>query len=180
MRRVFRMGLLVALATSAFAQQTGRLGAGEQPPQPLRGVIHGFADPMPVRSFKDLCDRADAIIEGVVEADASRMMPGRDSRIETDFWIAVSRVLKGSVDTPKIVVFEMGGTFGELQLIMNLPLLQRGERYVLFLHADGGPASLRFPVYPDTGPRSFSERSKSTRGRLNPLSAILLKGNTLV
>ena len=106
MRPLFRMGLLMVLAASAFAQQAGRLRAGEEPPQPLRGTIHGFADPMLVRSFKDLCDRADAIVEGVVETDASRMMPARDSRIETDFWISISRVLKGPLDTPKIVVSE--------------------------------------------------------------------------
>jgi hypothetical protein len=176
MRRVFRMGLLVALATSAFAQQTGRLGAGEQPPQPLRGVIHGFADPMPVRSFKDLCDRADAIIEGVVEADASRMMPGRDSRIETDFWIAVSRVLKGSVDTPKIVVSEMGGTFGELHLIMNFPLLQRGERYVLFLHADKRPGIPPVSGLPRYGAEIFFGTFKVDAGKIQPLVGYPFEG----
>jgi hypothetical protein len=43
------------------------------------------------------------------------------------------------VDTPKIVVSEMGGTVGEARLIMNFPLLQRGEWYVLFLFADKRP-----------------------------------------
>jgi hypothetical protein len=139
MRMVSCMYLLVALGAPAFPQQTGRVRAGEVPPQPLRGEIHAIADPAPLRSFKELCDRADAIVEGVVETDASRMMPGRGDHIETDFWIAVSRVFKGSVDTPKIVVSEMGGTFGELHLIMNFPLLRRGERYVLFLYADKRP-----------------------------------------
>ena len=46
MQRIFCVGLLVTLAASAFAQQEGRLRAGETPPQPLRGEIHGIADPM--------------------------------------------------------------------------------------------------------------------------------------
>jgi hypothetical protein len=57
----------------------GRFLAGEEPPQPLRGEIHAIADPVLLRSFKELCDRADAIVEGVVETDASRMMPGPGS-----------------------------------------------------------------------------------------------------
>jgi hypothetical protein len=139
MRLSLAIGLLAILAASAFAQQTGRLRTGELPPEPLRGEIHAIADPAPVHSFQDLCGRAAAIVEGVVETDASRMIPGRGRQIETDFWIAVTRVLKGSVDNPKIVVSEMGGTVGELHLIMNFPLLQRGERYVLFLYAENRP-----------------------------------------
>src|SRR6266481_3568956 len=102
MRLLLSMSLLVTLAVNAFAQQSGRLRAGEEPPRPLRGEIHAIADPAPLRSFKDLCDRAAAIVEGVVETDASRMMPGRGTPIETDFWITVDRVLKGPMDTPKI------------------------------------------------------------------------------
>jgi hypothetical protein len=123
------------LAVSAYAQQDGRVRAGETPPPPLRGEIHAIGDPMALRSFKDLCVKADAIVEGVVETAASRLMPG-PAHVETDFWIAVDRVIKGSADAHKLVVSEMGGTYGELHLIMNYPLLQTGQRYVLFLYAD--------------------------------------------
>jgi hypothetical protein len=140
--------LLLVLVSNVFAQQTGRLRAGEEPPRPLRGEIHAIADPAPMRSFKDLCEKADAIVEGVVETDAARMMPGRGDQIETDFWIAVSRVLKGPADTSKIVVSEMGGTFGELHLIMNFPLLQRGDRYVLFLYSEKRPGVPPVPGLP--------------------------------
>jgi hypothetical protein len=34
------------------------------------------------------------------------------------------------------VTSELGGTFGDLQVVMNYPLMQHGERYVLFLYAD--------------------------------------------
>lgn len=138
-RMFFSMVLLIVLAANLLAQQEGHRRAGEQPPPPLRGEIHAIADPAALRSFKDLCDKASAIVEGIVETDASRMMPGNGMHIETDFWIAVGRVIKGPVDTPKIVVSEMGGWFGELHLIMNCPLLQKGERYVLFLYADKRP-----------------------------------------
>jgi hypothetical protein len=149
MRLPLSLSLLATLAANVLAQPTGRLRAGEEPPQPVRGEIHAIADPMPMRSFKDLCNRADAIVEGVVETDAARLMPGSPGHIETDFWIAVDRVLKGPVDTPKIVVSEMGGTFGELHLIMNFPLLQRGQRYVLFVYADkaGRPPVPGLPRY---------------------------------
>ena len=168
MRLLLNMGLLVTLEASAFAQQTGRLRAGEEPPRPLRGEIHAIADPAPLRSFKDLCDRAAAIVEGVVETDASRMMPGRGTPIETDFWITVDRVLKGPMDTPKIVVSEMGGTFGELHLIMNFPLLQRGERYILFLYADKRPGIPPVNGLPRYEAEIFYGTFKVDAGKIRP------------
>jgi hypothetical protein len=42
----------------------------------------------------------------------------------------------------------MGGTFGELHLIMNFPLLQRGNRYVLFLYSENRPAVPPVPGLP--------------------------------
>jgi hypothetical protein len=179
MRTLVPLGLTLALAAGAYAQQDGRVHAGEQPPQPQRGDIHGFADPGPMRSFTQLCGKADAIVDGVVETDASRLMPGpgRALSIETDFRIAVSRVLKGSIDTSELVVSEKGGTVGELHLIMNFPLLQTGNRYILFLYADKRPGVPRFPVFHDTRPRSSTGLSRAGRERFNPFSAILLKEN---
>jgi hypothetical protein len=118
--------LIVPAATSVFAQESRE-----------RGEIHAIGDPAPLRSFKALCDRAAVIIEGVVESDSSRLMPSMGMpHVETDFQLAVSRVIKGSLDTSRIVVSEMGGTFGDLHLIMNFPLLKQGDRYILFLYAD--------------------------------------------
>jgi hypothetical protein len=160
------VSLLLVLVGSVFAQPAGRLRAGEEPPQPLRGDIHAIADPAPMRSFKELCDRAAAIVEGVVETDAPRNMPGRGVHIETDFWIAVNRVLKGPADTPKIVVSEMGGTFGELHLIMNFPLLQRGDRYVLFLYEDKRPGLPAVPGLPRYEAEIFYGTFKVDAGKI--------------
>jgi len=135
------------LAVSASAQQDGRVRAGETPPPPVRGEIHAIADPAPLRSFKDLCVRADAIVEGLVETAASRRMSG-PALVETDFWIAVDRVIKGPADAPKLVVSERGGTYGDLHLMMNFPLLQTGQRYVLFLYTDQRPEVPPFPGLP--------------------------------
>jgi hypothetical protein len=104
--------LVAILITSSVATaQNARLRTGEEPPRPLKGEIHAIADPAPLCSFKDLCERADMIVEGVVETDAVRRMPGRNPNIETAFWIAVNRVIKGPCgrkDCPelKIVVLE--------------------------------------------------------------------------
>jgi hypothetical protein len=133
-------------AAACLAQESGRVLGGQEPPQPVRGEVRGIADPVLIRSLGELCKRVDLIVNGTVETDAARMMPGRGVPIETDFWIKVDRVLKGSVDTDKIVVSEMGGTVGDLHLIMNFPLLQRGERYVLFLYTDKRPG---IPPVPD-------------------------------
>jgi hypothetical protein len=138
--------LLGIVAASAVAQQ-GRVRAGEEPPLPTRGELHVHADPMLVRSLNELCARADAIIEGVVETEASRLM-SRSSPVETDFWIAINRVLKGSIDTSKLVASQMGGTYGELRLITNYPMLQTGQHYVLFLDSEKRPGLPAIPGLP--------------------------------
>jgi hypothetical protein len=167
MRTLVPWGLTLALAACASAQN-GRVRAGEEPPQPQRGEIHAIADPAPIRSFKELCGKADVIVEGVVETDASRLMPGRATHIETDFWVAVDRVLKGSIDTPELVVSEMGGTFGELHLIMNFPLLQRGGRYVLFLYAEKRPGIPPVPGLPRYQAEIFYGTFKVVAGKIQP------------
>ena len=138
--------LIATWADACFAQQSGRVLGGQEPPPPMRGEVQAIADPAPMRSFGELCKRVDLIVDGTVETDAARMMPSRGVHIETDFWIKVDRVLKGSVDTDKIVVSEMGGAVGDLRLIMNFPLLQRGQRYVLLLYTDKRPG---IPPVPD-------------------------------
>ena len=60
------VSLSLLLAAGAAAQQNGRVRAGEEPPQPLRGEVHAIADGARIRSFRELCGRVDAIVEGVV------------------------------------------------------------------------------------------------------------------
>jgi len=166
MRMLLTLGLTLALAASA--QQDGRVRRGDQPPQQQRGEFHAIADPAPIRSFKELCGKVDAIVEGVVESDASRMMPGRSRCVETDFRMAVDRVIKGPIDTPEIVVSEMGGKFGELHLIMNFPLLQKGERYVLFLYAEKRQGIPPVPGLPRYEAEIFYGTFKVEAGRIQP------------
>lgn len=138
-----RIGLWIGIILPAVMipapGQNARLRAGEEAPQPLRGEVHFFADPAPLRSFQELCEKSDAIVEGVVETAAARMiLPSRMARVETDAWIGVTLVLKGP-NARKVVVAEDGGTFGELRMIGNYPLMQRDERYILFLWKDTRP-----------------------------------------
>ena len=135
MKRGFSLCAIV-IAAGTVAAQESRPIVGAPPQAPLKGQIHAIADPAPLRSFRDLCEHADLIVEGVVETVATRRMPGRNGNIESDYWIAVNRVIKGPPETHKLVTSELGGTFGELQVVMNYPLMQPGERYVLFLYAD--------------------------------------------
>lgn len=144
MKRGFSLCAVVIAAGAVPAQDTRPI-VGSPPVAPLKGQIHAIADPAPLRSFKDLCEHADLIVEGVIETVASRRMPGRNGNIETDYWIAVNRVIKGPPETRKVVTSELGGTFGELQVVMNYPLMQRGERYVLFLYADTYAGRPRIP-----------------------------------
>src|SRR5579863_6761027 len=156
------------LAVSAHAQQDGRVRAGETPPPLLRGEVHAIADPMALRSFKELCMKADAIVEGAVETAASRLMPG-SAHVETDFWVAVDQVIKGPAGTHKLVVSEMGGTYGELHLIMNFPLLQTGQRYVLFLYTDKRPGVPPVPGLPRFSAEIFYGTFIVDGGKIRPV-----------
>lgn len=144
MKRGFSLCTVVIVAGTAAAQNSRPI-VGSQPPTPLKGQIHAIADPAALRSFKDLCEHVDLIVQGTVETLASRRMPGIHGNIETDYWIAVNRVIKGPPETRKLVTSELGGTFGELQVVMNYPLMQPGERYVLFLYADKYPDRPQIP-----------------------------------
>src|SRR4051812_37559435 len=97
--------MILPLALMTASGQSARPRAGEQPPQPLRGEVHFFIDPAPLRSFQQVCDKSDAIVEGVAETAAARLMPGPTARVETDMWIGVTRVLKGP-EMRKLVVAE--------------------------------------------------------------------------
>lgn len=161
--------LLLGIVTAVAAAQQGRVRAGEEPPLPVRGEIHVHADPMLVRSLSDLCARADAIVEGVIETDSSRLM-NRSSPVETDLWIAISRVLKGSIDTPKLVASQMGGTYGELRLVTNYPLLQTGQRYFLFLSTEKRPDVPAIPGLPRYRAETFYGAFIVDTGRIRPVN----------
>ena len=121
--RFLLFGFIAVLVPLNAVAQNARVKAGELPPTPLKGEIHAIADPAPLVSFKVLCEHADLIVEGVVETEATRRLPGRNGNIETDFWIIVTRVIKGPPETTKLVTSELGGTYGELSLMMNYPMM---------------------------------------------------------
>jgi hypothetical protein len=166
MQMLLPLGLTLALAASA--QQDGRVREGERPVPPQHGEFHAIADPALIRSFRELCGKADAIVEGVVNSDMPRLISGRAPRVETDFGVSVDRVLKGPTDTPEIAVSEMGGTFGDFHLIMNFPLLQRGTRYVLFLYADKREGIPPIPGLPRYLAQIFYGTYRVEEGRIQP------------
>jgi hypothetical protein len=90
------IGMILAVALITASGQDKPSREGEAPRQPLRQV-RSFVDYAPLRSFQELCENSDAIIEGVAESAAARMMPGLMpalERVETDAWIGITRVLK--------------------------------------------------------------------------------------
>src|SRR6266436_1777419 len=91
MRKRICIGIILPVVLTTASGQSGRPRAGEQPPQPLRGEIHFFADSAPLRSFQEVCEKSDAIVEGMAETAAARLMPGQMARVETDMWIGVTR-----------------------------------------------------------------------------------------
>ena len=78
-----------------------------------------------------LATESDAVVVGVVTADASRRI-GR--RVVTETRVAVERVLRGAVDGAAVTVTTPGGTVEDASVVVfGAPRFQPGEPVLLFL-----------------------------------------------
>jgi hypothetical protein len=91
-------------------------------------------------TLADLVDQSPLTVEGTVE---SSLLPSRQpdaarhpTHIETDAVFLIDKFIKGSLPGHKIVIAEHGGTVGQLRINTGEPLLQRGDRMILFLQPD--------------------------------------------
>jgi hypothetical protein len=87
-------------------------------------------------SLYELCSHSHLIVVGVVQSTLLSRQPSQ-GRIETDAVISVEQTLKGTPPGPTIAVTQSGGTIGKITLKpAQYQLMQRGERYILFLNED--------------------------------------------
>jgi len=118
----------IVSVVTAFGQ------AQDTPKSPAMRIHRGISEVVEPSALDEMGFFASLIVEGVVEADSAKR---RGSGVETDFRIAVTRVLKGSADTKELTVWQFGGALDDDEyIIRSHPLLQRGERYVLFVRSD--------------------------------------------
>ena len=130
------------------------------PSLPANGTGVLYVDVAPwatPRSMKELVNLSPLIIEGVVE----KVMPSRESSpriVETDSLITITRIIKGPAVGSAVVVSQAGGTIGNATVKpAQYSLLQKGDRYVLFLQADErsvSPPTPGFKRYTVTGASS--------------------------
>jgi hypothetical protein len=152
------MRIFVALCTcallagvSAAQNQSGRRTVGSPPPE-LRGVIHAFADSFESpQSLSQMLKMADVIVEGSVQSifPARLRQVSDPASVETDALFIVDRVLKGKPESLRsLVIRQFGGKFGDVEVVVEYhPLLQLGDRHILFLEHDSNPV---VPTYPRT------------------------------
>jgi hypothetical protein len=156
-RFVIGLALCLDLVSSALGQaDTGRVGAGQEPPwPPERGTVKFIGDPVampPALANKPplerLCDFSDIVIEGIVTTAFPARSPIQ-GMLYTDFLISVSRVLKGPDTLRQIMVSQMGGSVGDFHLVTDrYALMQPGQRFILFLQNDNRPSTPRRPGIP--------------------------------
>ena len=97
------------------------------------------------------------IVEGVVDSSTFKArQPNHNNpiHIESDVVFLVSRVFKGNFSAqktfPRVVISQTGGTFGNKTILPPEPLMEQGERQILFLVADnrsGLPSIAGLPRY---------------------------------
>lgn len=133
--------LLVSLLLAAVgtAQQSGSFSDR----LPAKGKIVMKLDPIsPVTSLRQMITAAPLIISGTVLSVPPSVQVGDDRmlpNVETRSLIGVDTVIKGAVPnhTGVIVLTQSGGKLGELEMVVwSDPLVQEGERYILFLMSD--------------------------------------------
>lgn len=132
--------ILLLFAALSPAQQSGSFSDQF----PIKGKIVMNPDPLwPVTSLKQLITAAPLIISGTVLSVPPSVQVGDNRQphphLETRSLIAVDAILKGAVPNQAgiIVLTQAGGKLGELEMVVpSDPLVQEGERYILFLMSD--------------------------------------------
>ena len=85
-------------------------------------------------SVEEATDASDLVVRGTIEAAHPARPPGARGRIVTVVTVRVVSTLKGSLNTPRLVVTVPGGQDGRFaQVIAGTPQLTPGDEVVLFL-----------------------------------------------
>lgn len=143
--------LVIFLATSfvLLAQEPtrarARVPAGE--PFPTTGTADYIVTPNP----KDIPATLKALVEMsalVIEGTVVRSLPSREPEpriFHTDAVVQVDELIKGNVAARQILVSQLGGaSIGMSMRPVQYTLLEKGERYILFLKPE--PSGLSGPV----------------------------------
>src|SRR5712692_4980822 len=124
------------IATVALAQNRRDATAPQPAPHGSATLIRTPA--FSPSSLDQLTGKAELILDGEVEAVVPTRLanPNNPTSLETDSIISVNRALKG-VTVQRVVVSQPGGKQGDLEIISNQDaLMQKGERFILFLTRD--------------------------------------------
>lgn len=150
---MFRCAIMFfAIAAVLLAQDLpARRGLGEilEDPDPPREAMIIAGPGFSASSLKELVDKSEVIVVGTAEKAVGRLRPNSNT-IETDVFVLISRVLKGTESKDKrLIVEQVGGTWKDRTLVpLTTRLLKPGDTYVFFLQRDRRPIPL--PVVPDT------------------------------
>ncbi|MCI0559874.1 MAG: hypothetical protein MN733_15395 [Nitrososphaera sp.] len=130
--------LLLCCSSLAYAQNQNRRELGQEQ-LPRSGVAHiTINSAFSPNNLQHLVDNSELIIEGEVESLLGSRYYGRVP--ETDFQIDVKRVFKalpGKALPTKVIIPQVGGTIGGLQMINDEdPLMELGEKAFFFLRAE--------------------------------------------
>lgn len=135
-RPVSRLACLLLCASfgSGFAQSGASAGNPRFVPNEVDVIVdltHGYS------SIEGLAEDAELILLGTyLEAGPGRWFGGHDrgGSAVSDHKIAVRRVLKGALDTPSILITQLGGEIGGTKYIVREYLeLKAGQELLCFL-----------------------------------------------
>ncbi len=94
----------------------------------------------PVTSFDQLIRMSDLIVDGTVVSVLPAIIGNPDvpGHVETDSLISIRQVIQGKSTTPgQVLLVQTGGTQGKWNVsVAGDPLVQLGQRYILFLDRD--------------------------------------------
>jgi hypothetical protein len=184
MRNVLVVMTVWLLAATAGSAQSRRDTTGTAPPPGGRAIL--IADPaFTPNSLKELVEKADLILDGEVASVLPTRLgnPERSTSLETDSVILITKVLKGGEppSTHRIIMSQPGGKRGGLEVVpSDDPLVEKGERYILFLTADNRPNLPDYPGMPRfylTGAWNGKFNVRQGNIKTNPRSTAGVRGH---
>jgi hypothetical protein len=146
------LSLILGASVLNTVNAQSRVVIGQDVPwPPAKGTAYVHLTPPPgylAGSLQELCKTSVLIVDGT----ATTVLPAREispRTLETDVVFSITRVLKGPQNTSNVVVAQRGGTIGQFtQQPVQYSLIQKGERYILFLTEDKRPKLPQVPATP--------------------------------
>jgi hypothetical protein len=181
-KSVYLLGVvIVGLSVGALGQQgvNMRSAPAAGPPVPAGPLVLDPEPWDPVSSLDQLIRASQLIVDGTVASvlPAINLNPAMPGQVETDSIVLVNQAIWGNLPSvSQILLMQTGGTQGKWVVsVAGDPLVQAGERYILFLDPDvrkSIPNSAGVPPETSVAPRYYTVDHANGKAKIAATGAV--------